>query len=57
MLESESGFKNFMDHLILVREAYIPHFKTQVPSLHVKKSVVGGGWWMGGGLLGVKSEF
>ena len=30
-----------MDHIILVRQAYIPNFIPLVPSLHVKKFVVG----------------
>ena len=33
-----------MDHIILVRKAHIPNFRPLVPSLHVKKFVVGGGW-------------
>ena len=36
-----------MNHLIIVREAYIPNFRPLVPSLDVKKFVVvGGGWWI-----------
>ena len=33
---------NFMNHIIFVRKAYIPNFRPLVPSLHVKKFVVGG---------------
>ena len=37
---------NFMNHLIFVREAYIPNFRPLVPFLHVKKFVVVGGGWV-----------
>ena len=33
---------NFMNHLIFVKEAYIPNFRRLVPFLHVKKFVVVG---------------
>ena len=47
MRDRVKGVKNFVDHLILVREAYVPNFRPFVPKLHVKKFVVGG--WVGGG--------
>ena len=45
-----------MNHLIFVREAYIPNFRPLVPFLHVKKfvGVGGGGCWVGG-WVGVKT--
>ena len=52
MLDRVKGVKSFKDHLIFVRYDYIPNFRPPVPSLHVKKFVVGG--WVGG-WVGVKS--
>ena len=38
--------KSFINHLILVRLAYIPNFRPLVLSLHVKKFVVGVKTWI-----------
>ena len=31
---------------LIIRKAHIPNLRPQVPFLHVKKLVVGGGWWV-----------
>ena len=36
-----------VNYLIFMTKAYIPNFRPLVPFLHVKKFVVGGGWWVG----------
>ena len=42
MLDMVKEGQNLLDHIILVRKAYITNFRPLVPSLHVKKFVVGG---------------
>ena len=37
-----------MEHLILMKKAYIPNLRPLVPSFHVKKFVVSCGWWVVG---------